>query len=57
MSIEEAVRHYVHNTVPARPVAIDVPDSGGVVYENHYTWCPPPLGMVIISVAEVREAS
>ena len=58
------MRHYVHNTVPARPVVtVDVVDaadgvsSGEFVYENHYTCWPPPLGMVIISVAEVQQAS
>jgi hypothetical protein len=64
ITIQEAVRHYVQNTVPARPVLVsDVIDastgisSGEVAYESHYTCWPPPLGMVIISVVEVRQAS
>ena len=54
------MRHYVHNTVPARPVVSEVVDAGRggiptgeVSYENHYTCWPPPLGMVIISIAVV----
>jgi len=60
ISIQEAMRYYVCNTVPARPVAIthgiDAVDgftSGEVIYENHYTCWPPPMGMVIISIVEV----
>lgn len=60
ISIQEAVRYYVQNTVPARPFAtteaIDVVDgfrSSEVIYENHYTCWPPPMGMVIISIAEI----
>lgn len=60
ITIQEAVRHYVHNTVPARPVVSEVVDAGRggiptgeVSYENHYTCWPPPLGMVIISIAVV----
>jgi hypothetical protein len=64
MSIQEAVRYYVYNTIPARPVvavaAVDDVDgypADAVVYETQYTCWPPPMGMVIISIVEVQQAS
>lgn len=59
ISIQEAVRHYIQYTVPARPVivvdTVDTADGASIdlVYENHYRCWPPPLGMFIISIVEI----
>ncbi|GFG35048.1 hypothetical protein Cfor_07649, partial [Coptotermes formosanus] len=59
ITIQEAVRHYIQYTVPRRPViSVDTVDtgdgaSGDLVYEDQYSFWPPPLGMLIISIAEI----
>jgi len=60
IAIQEAMRYYVLNTVPARPVAtpvaFDATDGAAApedAYESHYTCWPPPMGMVLISIVEI----
>lgn len=59
IAIQEALRHYIQNTVPGRPVVTvdtaDFSDEYAVdyTYENHYRCCPPPFGMLIISIVEI----
>jgi hypothetical protein len=59
ITIQEAVRHYIQYTVPARPVVVrdtvDTAEGASVdlIYESHYRCWPPPLGMFIISIVEV----
>ncbi|PNF37657.1 hypothetical protein B7P43_G11934 [Cryptotermes secundus] len=59
ITLQNAVDQYVKFLVPARPVSIDVTDTGDetsgrlVYYESHYRCWPPPLGMFIISIIEI----